>query len=199
MNPAPRAVAALSVLVLTGCVPSAPPEQAPQPTSTATTAATAAVSAFETRVQDLLTVDRTDPGRVAERFAALAVTWRPDTDRTQTAAVIRARPLMTPGLAGRTVEPRRNGSQALWNRLAPAHALSAASVAPAAAGEALPADTPDLVYRSYRVTWQWQTPTGARIGPGEGIRNFDIVLTRSGSRWSVAGYTTEDLPLPTER
>jgi len=188
----------LAALLLAGCTaPDPPPVQnqtaavSPRPSA----AEPAAAVALNAAVAPRLNVDRSDPTAVAQAFAKLVVTWSVDEDRTETAAAVRAKPLMTEELAARIVEPERNASQGLWVQLASQHAVSVPKAGAPGPSEAMPADTVTTVYRSHRMTWHWETPEGTRLRVGETARNVHMALTQTNGRWSVAGYTTEDLPL----
>jgi hypothetical protein len=110
------AVALAAFLPLAGCGQGATAEQ---PSSAPSVTATPKPAPFDATVKHLLKVERANPDKVATAFATLITSWDVARDKTETGAAIRARPLMTPALAARTVEPERNASQALWLELGP--------------------------------------------------------------------------------
>ncbi|MFE4835271.1 hypothetical protein ACFRAU_11405 [Arthrobacter sp. NPDC056691] len=150
---------------------------------------------FDTTVAQLLEVDRANPDKVATAFSTLVTSWDVANDRTETAAAVRARPLMTPALASRTVEPQRNASQALWLELGPLGAFSAPTIGPGVPVDGDEGtDTDDTAYRNFTATWTWRDADGKHLKGDERKRNIFLVLTRSKGAWSVADYVTEDLP-----
>lgn len=185
-------LALTALLALAGCaqptpaaepVPSTSPATAPQPLP------------FDATVKQLLEVDRANPDKVAKAFATLVTSWDVSTDRTETAATMRAKPLMASELAGRTAEPERNGSQALWLELGPLKAISVPVIGP---GVPLDGDertdTEDIAYRNVTATWSWTDTTGKHLRNDDRKRNIFMILTRHNGAWSVYDYTTEDLP-----
>jgi hypothetical protein len=149
---------------------------------------------MDVTVKQLLEVDRRNPDKVAAAFAELITRWDVAKDRTETAAAVRAHPLMIPELAKRTVEPQRNASQALWLELAPLGAFSEPTIGPGVPidGEE-GTDTADVAYRNFTATWTWRDADGKHLKADKRKRNVFLVLTRSNGAWSVADYVTEDL------
>ncbi|WP_144663203.1 hypothetical protein [Paenarthrobacter nicotinovorans] len=189
--PKTLAVIALAMaLPLAGCGQGSQPS-APSPTATATPKP----AAMDVTVKQLLEVDRRNPDKVAAAFAELITRWDVTNDKTETAAAVRAYPLMIPELAKRTVEPQRNASQALWLELAPLGAFSEPSIGPGVPidGEE-GTDTEDVAYRNFTATWTWRDADGKHLKADKRKRNIFLVLTRSNGAWSVADYVTEDLP-----
>lgn len=132
---------------------------------------------------------------VAEKAALALVTWDTARDKTETAAAVRAKPLMTAELAAKTVEPQRNGSQALWNQLQPLGAKSDPKNEGEVASEHPPEDTPTTVYRNYRMTWNWIGADGTTLTiPDNRARNIYLSLVKEGDTWKIADYLTSDLP-----
>ena len=132
---------------------------------------------------------------VAEKAAIALVSWDTTRDKTETAAALRAKPLMTAELAARIVEPERNSSQALWNQLQPLGAKSEPKNEGEVASEHPPEDTATTVYRNYRMTWNWigadrQTLTV----PDDRARNVYLSLVKEEGTWKVADYLTTDMP-----
>jgi hypothetical protein len=188
--PKTLAVIALAMaLPLTGCGQGG---QQPAPSPTAT--ATPKPAAMDVTVKQLLTVDRRNPDKVAAAFAELITRWDVAKDTTETAAAVRAHPLMIPVLAKRTVEPQRNASQALWLELAPLGAFSEPTIGPGVPiDEEEGTDTEDVAYRNFTATWTWRDADGKHLKADKRKRNIFLVLTRSDGAWSVADYVTEDL------
>jgi len=180
-----------AALPLAGCAQASTDQPAPSPSSTATPKPTP----LSVTVQKLLEVDRAHPDKVAAAFADIITRWDVANDRTETAAAVRAKPLMIPDLAQRTVEPERNASQALWLELAPLGAFSEPTI-----GSGVPVDgeagtdTEDVAYRHLTATWIWRDADGKHLKADQRKRNIFLVLTKSNGFWSVADYVTEDLP-----
>lgn len=132
---------------------------------------------------------------VAEKAALVLVTWDTARDKTETASALRAKPLMTDELAAKTVEPERNGSQALWNQLQPLGAKSEPKNEGQVASEHPPEDTPNAVYRNYRMTWNWIGADGSTLTiPDNRARNVYLSLVKESDTWKVADYLTSDMP-----
>lgn len=186
------AVALASMLPLSGCGQGTTDGQ---PAPTPSVSATPKPVPFDATVKHLLEVDRANPDKAATAFAALITSWDVANDRTETAAAVRARPLMTPALAARTVEPQRNASQALWLELAPLGAFSEPSIGPGVPVDGDEGtDTETTAYRNFTATWTWRDADGKHLKTDQRKRNIFLVLTRSNGAWSVADYVTEDLP-----
>jgi predicted small lipoprotein YifL len=181
-----------TALPLAGCGQGGPGEQ-PSPAPSVTV--TPRPAPFGATVKQLLEADRAHPDKVATAFATLITSWDMTADRTETAAAVRARPLMTPKLAARTVEPQRNASQALWLELGPLGAFSAPTIGPGVPIDGDEGtDTEDTAYRNFTATWTWHDANGKHLKADERKRNIFLVLTRNKGTWSVADYVTEDLP-----
>src|SRR5699024_2226077 len=123
---------ALCLLPLTACGP----EGAQQASEQTTTSATAAPSPTELTpgqgsFPDPTMVDRCPVEATAETCALMLHSWDTATDRTQTAAAIRTKPLMSQEWADHQIEPERNGNQAAWLEPAQHKAYSAPSLVPA--------------------------------------------------------------------
>jgi hypothetical protein len=186
------AILLAAVVPLAGCGQGTTGEQtAPAPPVTVTPKP----APFDATVKHLLEVERANPDKVATAFATLITSWDVANDRTETAAAVRARPLMTPALAARTVEPQRNASQALWLELAPLGAFSAPAIGPGVPVDGEEGtDTEDIAYRNFTATWTWRDADGKHLKADDRKRNIFLVLTRDKGVWSLADYVTEDLP-----
>ena len=208
-------VAVAAVFTITGCAGQGSPDSAapsatapatgtstdiePRPTVPAAGASTATAAAGESlgSDHDHDHAESIDPAAdaVAEEAALALVTWDTARDKTETAAAVRAKPLMTEELAARTVEPERNSSQALWNQLQPLGARSEPKNNGTVASEHPPEDTPTAVYRNYRMTWSWITADGKTAPVQDNrARNVYLSLVKVGDTWKVADYLTSDMP-----
>jgi hypothetical protein len=187
------AVVLVAALPVTGCGQGGTGEQ---PSTAPSVTVTPKPAAFDATVKQLLEVDRANPDKVATAFSTLITSWDVAADRTETAASVRARPLMTPPLAARTVEPERNASQALWLELGPLDAFSAPTLGPGVPIDGDEgSDTEDIAYRNFTATWTWRDADGKHLKADERKRNIFLVLTQTHGAWSVADYVTEDLPV----
>lgn len=205
-------VAVAAVFIMTGCAGQGSLDSAaPSPTAPATGTSTdneprptvpaagtsAATAAVESSNHDHDHAESIDPAadEVAEEAALALVSWDTTRDKTETAAAVRAKPLMTEELAARTVEPERNSSQALWNQLQPLGARSEPKNNGTVASEHPPEDTPTTVYRNYRMTWSWITADGKTAPVQDNrARNVYLSLVKVGDSWKVADYLTSDMP-----
>jgi hypothetical protein len=200
-------VAVAAIIVLTGCSGGQTPAAAsataagpvtgtstniePAPSIPTGTAAAAGVGQTQDGTQQ--GADSADV--VAGKAAMALVSWDTATDKTETAAAVRAKPLMTAELAAKTVEPLRNSTQALWNQLAPLGARSEPKNEGTVVSEDSPEDTPTTVYRNYRMTWRWVKKDGSAVSVEDNrARNVYLSLVKVGDLWKVADYTTSDLP-----
>lgn len=166
-----------------------------KPAASESATATPKPAAMDVTVKQLLQVDRGHPDKVAAAFAELITRWDVAKDKTETAAAIRARPLMSPELAKRTVEPERNSSQALWLELGPLSAFSEPTIGPGVPIDGDEGtDTEDVAYRNFAATWTWRDADGKHLKADQRKRNIFLVMTRSNGAWSVSDYVTEDLP-----
>ena len=182
----------LCLLPLTSCGP-----EGSQQTSEQTTApATATPSPTEHTVgegtfPDPDTVDRADVEATAETAALMLHSWDTATDRTQTAAAIRTKPLMSEDWAANQVEPERNGNQAAWLEPAEHQAYSAPSVIPAV-GDVSRDVADDKAIRAYDLTWRWISRDGQEI-EATGQRQVVIYLEKHNGQWDVVGHQSHDL------
>lgn len=196
MTPHRATLTATSMLVLTLALTAC----GGQPTSGATPASTSAAPTTpsaspipgEGTFPTPEDVDRTDVDSVAEVTAKIANSFDTTTDTTETAALLRAKPLMTTKYAETLAEPQRNGNQAEW--LAPAEhdAYSSPSLQPAASDVTAHDYGPNRAARAYTVTWKWQGRDG-EILDSDTRRNVVVYLEKHRGQWQVVGYTSEDL------
>ena len=182
----------LCLLPLTACGP-----DAAQQTSEQTTApATARPSPTELTVGDGTfpdpdTVERSDVEATAETAALMLHSWDTATDRTQTAAAIRTKPLMSEDWAANQVEPERNGNQAAWLEPAQHKAYSAPSLVPAV-GDVARDVAADKAIRAYDLTWRWISRDDHQI-EATGQRQVVIYLEKHNGQWDVVGHQSHDL------
>ena len=183
---------ALCLLPLTACGP----EGAQQTSEQTTTPATATPSTTEHTpgqgsFPDPDTVDRADVEATAETAALMLHSWDTATDRTQTAAAIRAKPLMSEDWAANQVEPERNGNQAAWLEPAEHQAYSAPSLVPAV-GDVSRDVAADKAIRAYDLTWRWISRDDHQI-EATGQRQVVIYLEKHNGQWDVVGHQSHDL------
>lgn len=176
----------LCLVPLTACGPDA----AQQASEQITTRATATPSPTELTVGDGTfpdpdTVDRADVEATAETAALMLHSWDTATDRTQTAAAIRTKPLMSQEWAEHQIEPERNGNQAAWLEPAEHQAYSAPSVIPAV-GDVSRDVADDRAIRAYDLTWRWISRDGHEI-EATGQRQVVIYLEKHNGQWDVVG------------
>ena len=137
-------------------------------------------------------VDRTDVDSTARAAALLLHSWDTAADRTETAAAIRTKPLMSDEWAGHQVEPERNASQGAWLDPASHGAYSRAQAVPAI-GDTTRDVAEDKAIRAYKVTWRWASRDG-EPAEGTGTRHVTIYLERHSGAWDVVGHQSHDLP-----
>ena len=130
---------ALCALPLVGC--SAEPTQETSQSSSAAPSTTSAGPATPTSTPvpevpgdgtfpAIADVDRTDVDSTARATAVLLHSWDTALDRTETAAAIRAKPLMSDEWAANQIEPQRNSSQGDWLEPSEHRAYSRAQAVP---------------------------------------------------------------------
>lgn len=178
---------ALCLLPLTACGPEGA-QQISEQTSTPATAtpSPAELTPGQDSFPDLDTVDRADVEATAETAALMLHSWDTATDRTETAAAIRAKPLMSEAWAALQVEPGRNAGGAPWLAAAQHQGYSLPSIIPAP-GDLSQDVAPGKVIRVYTVEWTWTTRDGATIH-GTGRRQITLYLEEHDEQWSVVGH-----------
>ena len=135
--------------------------------------------------------DRTDVESTAEVAALMLHSWDTTTDTTQTAAAIRAIPLMSNEWATNQVEPERNGAQGEWLEPAEHEAYSAPSIVPAP-GDVSEDVAEDKAIRAYDVTWRWISRDETEL-PTTGRQIVTIYLEKHDGRWDVVGHQIQDM------
>ncbi|MHA7146553.1 hypothetical protein ACX80U_17730 [Arthrobacter sp. TmT3-37] len=137
--------------------------------------------------------DRTDVVSTAEVAALMLHSWDTTTDTTQTAAAIRAMPLMSNEWATNQVEPERNGAQGEWLKPAEHQAYSAPSIVPAP-GDVSQDVADDKAIRAYDVSWRWISRDGADLTT-TGRQIVTIYLEKHDGQWDVVGHQFQDMGL----
>ena len=133
-----------------------------------------------------------DPARQQAALEALKAmtTWHTDSDTTQTAADLRARPYFTEELAATITAPERNGAAGEWF----AHPRSV-SVPHVIALEGTDSILPGSL--AYEVTWDWADATG-HLTPGASVRLYNLAMTNTPAGWKISDYTYEEYPRQSE-
>lgn len=135
--------------------------------------------------------DRTDADSTAEIAALMLHSWDTTTDRTQTAAAVRAKLLMSEDWAAQQVEPERNAAQGSWLEPALHQAYSSPSIVPAP-GDVSEDVTEDKAIRAYDVSWRWESRDGEKL-TATGQRIVTIYLEKHDERWYVVGHQFQDM------
>lgn len=136
--------------------------------------------------------DRSSADSTAETAARIMHSWDTTMDRTETAAAIRAVPLMSADWAANQVEPQRNSSQGDWLRPAEHQAYSLARAVPATGDVARDIDG-DKAVRAYDVTWSWVARDGTDL-TDTGRRQITLYLEKHQGQWQVVGHQLRDMP-----
>jgi hypothetical protein len=194
----PRLISALALCVLPLVACSGQAAQETSQSSSTAPASEASPSSMPTpevpgdgtfpQVED---VDRTDVESTARAAAILLNSWDTATDRTETAAAIRAKPLMSDEWAAHQIEPERNSSQGSWLDPAKHRAYSRAQAVPAI-GDVTRDVADDKAVRAYKVTWRWASRDG-EPAEGTGTRHVTIYLETHSGAWEVLGHQSHDL------
>ena len=198
MSHRPRLISALALCVLALAACSGQAAQETSQSSSAAPSTEASPSSMPTtdvpgdgtfpQVQD---VDRTDVESTARTTAILLHSWDTATDRTETAAAIRAKPLMSDEWAQAQVEPVRNSSQEDWLGPAEQRAYSRAQAAPSI-GDVSTDVGPGQAIRAYTVIWRWASRDG-QPASGTGQRQVTIYLEKHSGAWEVVGHRWTDM------
>lgn len=176
----------------------APAPQAPEPTTSTTSAWPATPTSTPVpevpgdgtfpAIED---VDRTDVDSTARTTAVLLHSWDTALDRTETAAAIRAKPLMSDEWADTQIEPERNASQGDWLEPSEHRAYSRAQAVPSI-GDVSQDVAADKAIRAYTVTWRWASRDG-EPAEGTGRRHVVIYLEKHAGVWEVVGHRSSDM------
>jgi hypothetical protein len=180
-------------LTLTACGASEDRAGASPETSAAATsdAATAEPTPGEGSFIETSDADRTDADSTAEVAALMLHSWDTTTDRTQTAAAVRARLLMSEDWATQQIEPERNAAQGAWLEPAQHQAYNSPSIVPAP-GDVSEDIAEDKAIRAYDVRWQWESRDGEKL-TATGQRIVTIYLEKHDERWYVVGHQFQDM------
>lgn len=200
-------LATLAILALTSCSPGSSNETTKSATAISTPATTEAASSTTASATPSATSnqsaaatsanaesDQAQIDRVAKDFAARSVTWNTATDQTETAAIMRAKELMTPAAAKTVIEPQRNSAQGVWVNLWQQGATSVPHNEGVVITQAPPPDTATTASRMYRMSWTWIDRTGKTMNVADNrIQNVYMSLTKTGDQWLISAYQTEQL------
>lgn len=178
---------ALCALPLTACSSSGEAQHTSPKVTASPTARQLGESTFLTPDD----ADRTDVDSTAEVAALMLHSWDTTTDGTETAAAIRAKPLMSEDWATRQIEPKRNAAGAQWLTAAEHQGYSAPTIVPAH-GDVNQDVAPDKAIRAYIVAWTWIARDAATI-PNTGRRQIILYLEKRNSRWAVVGHQSRDM------
>lgn len=180
--------AALCALLVTGCTTDQD-QEAPEPSPTQTTPETPGDGHF-TVPED---ADRSDVDSTAKTAALMLHSWDTALDETETAAAMRARPLMSQEWADQQVEPERNAAQGEWLEPAKVQAYSVPTLSEVIGDSAAQDYGPDRAERRYDVSWTWQGRDGSTL-PSTASRSVTVYLERHDGQWEVVGHNTTAIP-----
>lgn len=176
-------------LTLGGC--SSSRETADTSTVAASSTAVPALVSGDGTFTDPATADRSDADSTAEVAALILHSWDTVTDRTQTAAALRARPLMSEHWAAEQIEPERNAAQGAWLEPSKHEAYSSPSII-AATGDVSRDVAPDKVIRAYDVSWRWSSRDGQDLEM-TGRQLVTLYLEQHDGRWEVVGHQYQSI------
>lgn len=176
----------LSALTLTACGAENTSEQTTNETSAPS--ATGITPGDGTFI-DPNSVDRANVDATAEAAAVLIHSWDTATDKTQTAAAVRAKPLMSDEWAKKQIEPQRNAAHGDWLVPSQHNAYSVASLTPAP-GDTTQDVAPDKAIRAYHAHWNWNARDNYELEE-TGKQEIVLYLERHQGKWSVVGHTTD--------
>ena len=140
--------------------------------------------------------DRSDVESTAHTAALMLHSWDTTTDRTETAAAIRAKGLMSEEWAVNQIEQQRNSSQGDWLEPSEHRAYSRAQAVPAV-GDAARDVAADKAIRVYDVSWWWASRDG-EPAEGTGSRQVTLYLEKHSGEWEVVGHQSRDLNITEE-
>jgi hypothetical protein len=135
--------------------------------------------------------DRSNADSTARVAALMLHSWDTTVDRTETAAALRAIPLMSEEWAANQVEPERNASNGEWLKPAEHGAYSVPRAVPAI-GDTAQDVAPDKAIRVLDVTWRWVARDETPLD-GDGHRQVTVYLEKTDGRWDVVGHQTRDM------
>ncbi|WP_105030390.1 hypothetical protein [Arthrobacter ruber] len=192
------AVSMLALIALTSCASDAPASEDVAPISAPTevyegsyTSAPAEEILGGNTFASPEDADRSDADSTARVAALMLHSWDTTVDRTETAAAVRAIPLMSEEWAANQVEPERNASNGEWLEPAEHGAYSVPRAVPAI-GDAAQDVTPDKAIRVLDVTWRWVARDQTALDGG-GHRQVTVYLEKADGQWDVVGHQTRDM------
>ncbi|MBE0010107.1 MULTISPECIES: hypothetical protein [unclassified Arthrobacter] len=189
---------AVSMIALTSCAADAPASEDAAPISAPTEVYEGSHTSFP--ADEVLgrntfaspeDADRSDVVSTARVAALMLHSWDTTVDRTETAAAVRAIPLMSAEWAANQVEPERNGSNGEWLEPAEHGAYSVPQAVPAI-GDAAQDVAPDKAIRVLDVTWRWVARDKTPLTSG-GPRQVTVYLEKTEDQWDVVGHQTRDM------
>jgi hypothetical protein len=192
------AVSMMALVALTGCAADAPASEDVAPISAPTTVYEGSYTSL--RAEEVLggetfaspeDADRSDVDSTARVAALMLHSWDTTVDRTETAAAVRAIPLMSEKWAANQVEPERNASNGEWLKPAEHGAYSVPRAVPAI-GDAAQDVAPDKAIRVLDVTWRWVARDETPLDGG-GHRQVTVYLEKTDGQWDVVGHQTRDM------
>ncbi|BBE24543.1 hypothetical protein MN0502_34260 (plasmid) [Arthrobacter sp. MN05-02] len=192
------AALAVSMIALTSCASDAPASEDTAPISAPTTIYEGSYASFP--AEEVLggntfaspeDADRSDVDSTARVAALMLHSWDTTVDRTETAAAVRAIPLMSGEWAANQVEPERNASNGEWLEPAEHGAYSVPRAVPAI-GDAAQDVAPDKAIRVLDVTWRWVARDETPL-EGGGHRQVTVYLEKTDGRWDVVGHQIRDM------
>jgi hypothetical protein len=192
------AALAVSMIALTSCAADAPASEDVVPISAPTEVhegSYASLPAEEVLGGNTFAspedADRSDVYSTARVAALMLHSWDMTVDRTETAAAVRAIPLMSAEWAANQVEPERNASNGEWLEPAEHGAYSVPRAVPAI-GDTAQDVAPDKAIRVLDVTWRWVARDETPLDGG-GHRQVTVYLEKTDARWDVVGHQTRDM------
>lgn len=186
-------VCTILTFTLTACGPSEDPTGAASEITVPVTSepATAAPTPGEGSFVAASEADRSDADSTAEVAALMLHSWDTTTDRTQTAAAVRAKPLMSEDWAAHQIEPERNAAQGAWLKPAQHQACSSPSIVPVP-GDVSEDVAEDKAIRAYDVRWWWESRDGEEL-TDTGQRIVTVYLEKHDERWYAVGHQFQDM------
>ncbi|WP_019481165.1 hypothetical protein [Arthrobacter sp. TB 23] len=189
---------AVSMIALTSCAADAPASEDAAPISAPTEVyegSHTSLPADEVLGRNTFAspedADRSDVDSTARVAALMLHSWDTTVDRTETAAAVRAIPLMSAEWAANQVEPERNASNGEWLEPAEYGAYSVPQAVPAI-GDAAQDVAPDKAIRVLDVTWRWVARDETPLTSG-GPRQVTVYLEKTEDQWDVVGHQTRDM------
>lgn len=186
------AAAVCAIVLLSGCSGSVNSGPGPSLETSDSQTVAAEVVPGEGTFVGVDDADRSDVDSTAEVAALMLHSWDTLTDRTQTAAAIRTKPLMSDEWASNQIEPERNGAQGSWLEPGRHQAFSSPSIVPAT-GDVGRDVAEDKAIRIYDVSWIWIDRAGAEI-KATGRQTVTLYLEKRDGRWAVVAHQLQVPP-----